>query len=84
MGDEILGESALTVLELLPFKPYRAVLVTYYCTLHTASVSAERVGQGEVGEATHCVLCTCRLSCKRAMIDTAWANAHPGCMHELA
>ena len=46
-----------------------------------ASVSAERVGQGEVGGA-HTVCCA--YVGKRAMEGTGWANSHPGCMHEQA
>ena len=39
------------------------------------------MGQGEVGGVTHMVLCTWQLlglaTCKRAMVDTKWANSWP-------
>ena len=45
------------------------------------SVSAERVGQWEVGGVTHKVLCP---GCKVVMVGTGWANFCPDCMNELA
>ena len=49
----------------------------------TSSVSAERVGQGEVGGVTHRVLCTWWLGCERAMVGTGWATSRPNCMDRL-
>ena len=54
----------------MPFKPYSALLITSYCTLSRKQslctcaqvlLSAERVGQREVGGVTHRVLCTWQL-----------------------
>ena len=50
------------------------------------SVSAERVGQGEVSRVTCRVTCTpvaARLGCHSTMVGTGWANSCPGCMDRL-
>ena len=53
----------------------------------TQAVSAERVRQGKVSGVTPRVLrmymAAARLSCKRAMVGTGWANSHIGCMSRL-
>ena len=55
--------------------------------LHTGSMSAERVRQGEVGRDhpqgdMHMVVA--RIGCKSAMVGTRWANSCPGCMDRLS
>ena len=61
--------------------PLNTKLPFGYIILHTAS--AERVGQGEVGEVTRRVTCASGLSCQSAMVGTVWANSCPGCMDRL-
>ena len=76
-------------------KLYSALLVTSHCALHrkivsvhlrVGSVSAERVGQVEVGGVTHRVTCTWWLlgaGFEKAMVGTRSATSHPDCMDRL-
>ena len=58
-----------------------------FARLHTGSVSAERVGQGEVGRGDinhhdmHMV--AARLGCERVTVGTEWATSHPDSMDRL-
>ena len=53
--------------------------------LCTGSVSAERVGQGEVGWVTHRVLCIWWLLGLdvKVTVGTGWATSCPDCMERL-
>ena len=65
----------------LHYTAHSAKKIAFACWC-AGSASAERVGQGEVGEVTHRVhMVAARLGCKKAMVGTEWTNYHSDCMN---